>query len=161
MSSGVLIKGGYVITAAHSVLEDADTVVSELTIDGTAFDVICSDLRTDLALLRPRQKIKGITEAIISISNARPSDHISLIGCPESIPDSKTKGAVIPFTSLSEFMVDAWCAPGSSGGGVWNNNNELTGIMISMSNGCDVRTCFAASAHAIHAFLYKCNAPIN
>ncbi len=133
--SGFIIDaGGYIITNAH-VVENADEVKVNLY-DKTEYtaEVIGSDRRTDVALL----KIDATNLPTVKIGDPeklKVGEWVVAIGKPFGLENTMTAGIVsakgrdLPQENLVPFIqTDAAINPGNSGGPLFNMHGEVVGI---------------------------------
>ncbi|MFK5987075.1 MAG: DegQ family serine endoprotease [Pseudomonadota bacterium] len=147
LGSGVIINAtsGYVITN-HHVIADADDIVVTLK-DGRKFsaELIGSDAKTDISIL----KIPSKNLTAIKMSNSdslRVGDFAIAIGNPYGLGQSVTSGIIsalgrnnLGIEGYEDFIqTDASINPGNSGGALVNLYGELIGIntaILSKSGG--------------------------
>ena len=133
-SGFILSKDGYVITNNH-VVDGADEVVVKNS-DGEEFkaEVIGTDAKLDLALLKI--KAKGLRGVQLGDSDKlRVGDWVVAIGNPFGLEQTVTagivsaKGRVIGAGPYDNFIqTDAAINPGNSGGPLFNAKGEVIGI---------------------------------
>jgi len=133
-SGFILSKDGYVITNNH-VVEGADEVVVRNS-DGEEFtaEIIGSDAKLDLALLKI--DAKGLHAVTLGDSKKlRVGDWVVAIGNPFGLEQTVTagivsaKGRVIGAGPYDNFIqTDAAINPGNSGGPLFNAKGEVIGI---------------------------------
>jgi len=130
----ILSKDGYIVTNNH-VVKDADEIVVKNS-DGEEFEaeLIGTDPKLDLALLKINKKnVKPVT---LGDSNAmRVGDWVVAIGNPFGLEQTVTagivsaKGRVIGSGPYDDFIqTDAAINPGNSGGPLFNAKGEVIGI---------------------------------
>ena len=138
--SGVIInEDGYVVTNNH-VIENANNVTITL-ITGETYEteLVGSDARTDLAVIKVKNPDKKLPYAVVGDSSKlRVGDSVIAIGNPlgEEFAGSATKGIVsatnrtvnISDKILTVIQTDAAINPGNSGGALVNMNGEVVGI---------------------------------
>ena len=138
--SGVLIgSSGLIVTNLH-VLEDADDLWVR-THSGERFDdvsVIDFDQVKDIALL----KIKGFdlpTATLGNSNSARSGQSVIAIGAPKGLEQTVSRGIVsairVMDAGFKTIQTDAAISPGSSGGGLFNYEGELIGILTAYQTG--------------------------
>jgi len=130
----VLSRQGYIVTNNH-VVKDADEIVVTLS-DGSELDaeLIGTDPKLDLALLKI--KAKGLKPVKLGDSDKlRVGDWVVAIGNPFGLEQTVTagivsaKGRVIGSGPYDDFIqTDAAINPGNSGGPLFNVNGEVIGI---------------------------------
>lgn len=145
--SGVIVSSdGYIVTNNH-VIEDARSVEVTLA-DGTTYpaEVIGTDAVTDLAVV----KINATqlpTATLGNSDNIQVGDAVVAIGNPlGSLGGSATNGIIsaldreitIDNETMYLLQTNAAVNPGNSGGGLFNNQGELIGIVNAKSIGSDI-----------------------
>ena len=133
-SGFILSKDGYVITNNH-VVDGADEVIVKNS-EGEEFkaEVIGTDAKLDLALLKI--KAKGLRGVQLGDSDQlRVGDWVVAIGNPFGLEQTVTagivsaKGRVIGAGPYDNFIqTDAAINPGNSGGPLFNTKGEVIGI---------------------------------
>lgn len=138
MGSGFVIDAekGYIITNNH-VIKDADEVQVTFANDETATaEVIGSDEKTDLAVLKIDPKDLNLTEATFGNSDTmRVGDWILAIGNPFGLGGTVTAGIIsarardIQSGPYDDYLqTDASINRGNSGGPMFNLAGEVIGI---------------------------------
>ncbi|SFR49424.1 DegQ family serine endoprotease [Thiomicrospira sp. ALE5] len=135
VGSGFIIsQDGYILTN-HHVIDGADKIVVRLS-DRKEYEaeLIGSDSRTDVALLRVDAQDLP-TVQIGSADNLRVGEWVLAIGAPFGLDYTVTKGIVsakgrnLPDDSYVPFIqTDVAINPGNSGGPLINLNGEVVGI---------------------------------
>lgn len=134
--SGFIIGAdGYILTNAH-VIEEADELYVTLSDDAEyKAEVIGSDEKTDIALLKieseqPLPVIKIGDSNLLQVGQP-----VVAIGSPYGLDQTVTSGIIsalgrrLPREDLVPFIqTDAAINPGNSGGPLLNNNGEVIGI---------------------------------
>ena len=146
--SGVILSSdGYILTCAH-VVDDADTV-TVTTSDGTEYDaeVVGSDTADDIAVLKI--DATGLTAAVIGDSDAASvGETVYADGNPGgTLSGTITEGIVSALNreitvetdsgeaiTLNVIQTSAAVSPGSSGGGLFNDQGELIGVVNAKSS---------------------------
>ena len=145
--SGVIVTAnGYIVTNYH-VIEDAKKITVTTT-DGTQYEatVVGSDSDTDLAILKI--EVTGLTSAVLgNSSNLLTGQSVIVIGNPlGSLGGSVTTGIIsalsreitISGNTMTLLQTNAAVNPGNSGGGLFDLNGNLVGIVNAKSSGEDV-----------------------
>lgn len=145
--SGVIIsKDGYIVTN-HHVVEGA-TKVTVRTKDGTEYDakIIGSDSKSDLAVIKI--EASDLQAAIMGTSaDLSVGDEAIAIGNPlGELGGTVTQGIIsaldreinIDGQTMTLLQTDTAINKGNSGGGLFNNNGELIGIVNAKSSGSSV-----------------------
>ncbi|MDZ7754307.1 MAG: DegQ family serine endoprotease [Gammaproteobacteria bacterium] len=135
LGSGLIISGdGYVVTN-HHVIQDADKVIVRLS-DRREFvaEVVGSDPRSDLALLR----IEAANLPVVRIGRSedlKVGEWVLAIGSPFGFEHSATAGIVsakgrsLPSDNYVPFIqTDVAINPGNSGGPLFNLDGEVVGV---------------------------------
>ncbi len=145
--SGVIIsQDGYILTNNH-VIEDANKITVRLR-NGKEYEakLIGKDSKTDTAVIKIEEK--GLKYAILgNSSNLQVGDLAVVIGNPlGKLGGTVTSGIIsalereitIEGKKMNLIQTDAGVNPGNSGGGLFNSNGELVGIVTAKSSGIDV-----------------------
>ncbi|HIH2762922.1 MAG TPA: trypsin-like peptidase domain-containing protein [Candidatus Azoamicus sp.] len=158
LGSGVIVdKLGYILTNNH-VIKDSNSISIKLY-NGTSssVDLVGSDTRTDLAILKIKKKELLNNLPVISLGNSdtlRVGDVVLAIGNPFGFDNTVTQGIVSGLGSVSArsneqqvsfggwldnlIQTDAAINPGNSGGALIDVHGNLVGInlaIISRSGG--------------------------
>jgi len=136
LGSGFIIDGkGTILTNSH-VVSQADEIEVELS-DGRKFkaEIVGTDDKTDIAVIRIRPKGDLPTVALGDSSKLRPGDWVMAIGNPFGLEHTVTvgvvsaKGRLIGGGPFARFIqTDASINPGNSGGPLFNIDGEVVGI---------------------------------
>lgn len=129
-ATGVVYNADTVITANHVLPADRDCSPSAGGIDAK---VVARNVRHDVAILRLEKNLN--TRGTIKLGNPRIGQPVIVLGFPRLIgftvsphPLSVTSGVVA--TSTNKWLrITAQFFFGSSGGGVWDENGKLIGIV--------------------------------
>ncbi len=165
LGSGVLIsEDGLVFTAAH-VVQTADTVEVEF-LDGQTIwaEVVASEPKADVALLKLREVPEGAVIAKVADSDrVNVGDQVFVIGAPLGLSHTLTVGhisarhtsgdAAGELTLGEFFQTDAAINQGNSGGPMFNMDGEVIGIVshiMTLSGGFDGLGFVATSNMAMH-----------
>ena len=146
--SGVIIsEDGYIITN-HHVIEDANSVTVTLRDGSTSYTaaVIGSDSENDIALLKV--DAKGLTPATFGDSSTLAvGDYVVAIGNPlgelggtvtDGIISALARDVTIEDQNMTLLQTNAQISPGNSGGGLFNANGELIGIVNAKDSATEV-----------------------
>ncbi len=152
LGSGVIVgkfdnsngqNGYYIITNAH-VVEGSNMQSSSIVTlnDGTEYkSILCGiDTRSDIAVLQIVENKKELTCAVWANENNKllVGEEIIVIGYPLGVLDNTvTNGYLsaldtnlsISGIEMNLLQIDATVNPGNSGGGLFNRNGELIGIV--------------------------------
>jgi serine protease Do len=145
--SGVIIsQDGYILTNNH-VINGANSVKVRLR-DGTEYDatIIGSDSDNDIALLKV--SATGLSPATFGDSNSLAvGDYVVAIGNPlgelggtvtDGIISALARKVTIEDTQMTLLQTNAQVNPGNSGGGLFNENGELVGIVNAKQSATEV-----------------------
>ncbi|MBN1653934.1 MAG: DegQ family serine endoprotease [Deltaproteobacteria bacterium] len=136
VGSGFIIDPSGLLVTNHHVIEGADKIEVQLT-DDRVFEVelVGSDERTDLALLRIKKAKDLPFVSFGESSQLRVGDHVIAIGNPFGLDHTVTSGIVsakervIGAGPYDDFIqTDASINPGNSGGPLFNLRGEVVGI---------------------------------
>ena len=152
LGSGVIVdKRGYVLTNNH-VIKDATSIIIKLSNGITSkAELVGSDSRTDLAILKIKQKdlLKDIPVILLGNSDKlRVGDVVLAIGNPFGFDNTVTQGIISGLGSVSArsneqqvsfggwldnlIQTDAAINPGNSGGALIDVYGNLIGINIAI-----------------------------
>ena len=145
--SGVIIsQDGYILTNNH-VIDGANSVKVRLR-DGTEYDatIIGSDASNDIALLKVNAT--GLSAATFGDSSRLAvGDYVVAIGNPlgelggtvtDGIISALARKVTIENTQMTLLQTNAQVNPGNSGGGLFNANGELVGIVNAKQSATEV-----------------------
>ncbi len=152
LGSGVIIdKRGYVLTNNH-VIKDASSIIVKLY-NGSSIeaDIVGTDSRTDLAILKLKNRDMLDSLPVIQLGNSdnlRVGDVALAIGNPFGFDNTVTQGIISGLGSISErsneqqvsfggfldnlIQTDAAINPGNSGGGLIDVYGNLIGINVAI-----------------------------
>lgn len=149
-SGFIISEDGYVVTNHHVIADGEDIQV--ILDDGERLDarLVGSDERTDLALLKIKEKRKF---PFVPMSNkiARVGDWVLAVGNPFGLASSVTAGIVsahgrrVGASPYDYLQIDAAVNRGNSGGPAFNLNGEVVGVnsAIYSPSGGNVGIAFA------------------
>ncbi len=135
--SGVIYTAdGYIITNAH-VIDGAQQITVTLN-DGTSYSakVIGSDSQSDVAVVKI--DATGLTPAVLGDSDSVSIGETAIaVGNPSSLGITTTDGIIsalnrnvtIEGNTMTLLQTSAAISPGNSGGGLFNENGQLIGIV--------------------------------
>ena len=136
--SGVIIsEDGYILTCAH-VVSGANTITVELN-DGTEYaaTIVGSDSSSDIAVIKI--DATGLTAATLGNSdNLAVGETVVAVGNPmgtlsgtvtDGIVSAVNRAVEVEGNEMNLIQTDAAISPGNSGGGLFNTNGELIGIV--------------------------------
>lgn len=145
--SGVIISENGTIVTNHHVIDGA-TSITVRTTDGTEYEaaLIASDEKTDVAVLKV--EATGLTYASFADSSSlKVGDSVIAIGNPlgelggtvtEGIISALDREVTIDNETMTLLQTSAAVSPGNSGGGLFDLNGGLIGIVNAKSSGSDV-----------------------
>lgn len=156
VGSGFIISpDGYIVTNNH-VVQDADEVTVQLEDDTElAADVVGTDPRTDLALLKIQEERDDLPYVEWADDEARVGDWVVAVGNPFGLGGTVTAGIVsargrdINANYYDDFLqIDAAVNRGNSGGPSFNTEGEVVGVntAIFSPSGGNVGIAFAIPA---------------
>ena len=142
--SGVIIsQDGYILTCAH-VVSGATSVKVQLDGSDESYDatIVGQDSTSDIAVLKI--DATGLTPAVIGDSDALAVGEVAVaVGNPlGTLSNTVTDGVVsalnrqvtVQDNDMTLIQTDASISPGNSGGGLFNGNGELIGIVNAKSS---------------------------
>ena len=147
--SGVIISSdGYILTCDHVVAGASNITVTIGDVDYTA-TVVGEDSTSDVAVLKI--DANGLTPAVVGDSDTLTvGDNVLAVGNPlGELGGTVTSGIVSALNrsvsiqssgsvnTMSLIQMDASVSPGNSGGGLFNMNGELVGIVNAKSSDSD------------------------
>lgn len=157
-SGVVLTEDGYIVTN-HHVIDGASTIKVRLS-GGQTYTATLkgTDAKTDLAVLKI--DASGLVPArLTDSSKVRVGDFVIAIGNPlgelggtvtEGIISAKDREISIGGQSMTLFQTSAAVNPGNSGGGLFNLDGELVGVVNAKSSGSDIEgLAFAIPANTV------------
>ena len=141
--SGVIIsQDGYILTCAH-VVSGATSIKVQLN-DGNSYDatIVGSDSTSDIAVIKI--EATGLTPAVIGDSDALAvGETVVAVGNPlGTLSNSVTDGIIsalnrqvtVEDNNMTLLQTSASISPGNSGGGLFNANGELIGVVNAKSS---------------------------
>lgn len=142
--SGVIIsQDGYILTCAH-VVNGATSVKVQLNGSDESYDatVVGQDSTSDIAVLKI--DATGLTPAVIGDSDALAVGEVAVaVGNPlgtlsntvtDGIVSALNRQVTVQNNDMTLIQTDASISPGNSGGGLFNANGELIGIVNAKSS---------------------------
>ena len=142
--SGVIIsQDGYILTCAH-VVSGATSVKVQLNSSDESYDatVVGQDSTSDVAVLKI--EATGLTPAVIGDSDALAVGEVAVaVGNPlgtlsntvtDGIVSALNRQVTVQNNDMTLIQTDASISPGNSGGGLFNGNGELIGIVNAKSS---------------------------
>ena len=157
-SGVILTEDGYIVTN-HHVIEGANTIKVRLN-NGQIYSATLTgtDEKTDLAVIKINAS--GLEPAKLADSaKARAGDFVIAIGNPlgelggtvtEGIISAKDREMTIDGRTMTLLQTSAAVNPGNSGGGLFDLNGELVGVVNAKSSGADIEgLAFAIPANTV------------
>ena len=157
-SGVVLTEDGYIVTN-HHVIDGASAIKVRLS-SGQTYTAILTgtDEKTDLAVIKINAS--GLTAATLADSSSvRVGNFVIAIGNPlgelggtvtEGIISAKDREITIDGKSMTLLQTSAAVNPGNSGGGLFNLDGELVGVVNAKSSGDDIEgLAFAIPANTV------------
>lgn len=157
-SGVILTEDGYIVTN-HHVIDGASTIKVRLS-SGQSYtaSLTGTDEKTDLAVLKI--DASGLTAATLADSSSvRVGDFVIAIGNPlgelggtvtNGIISAKDREITIDGESMTLLQTSAAVNPGNSGGGLFNLDGELVGVVNAKSSGEDIEgLAFAIPANTV------------
>lgn len=145
--SGVVIsEDGYILTCAH-VVNGATNVKVQLNGDDTQYDatVVGLDTASDIAVVKI--EATGLTPAVVGDSDKLAvGEEVIAVGNPlGTLGGTVTNGIIsalnrqitVENNAMTLIQTNAAVSPGNSGGGLFNANGELVGIVNAKSDSSD------------------------
>lgn len=152
LGSGVIVdKKGYVLTNNHVIREAGEISIKFSSGVTTEVELIGSDARTDLAILKIKDKklLKNLPVILLGNSDKlRVGDIVLAIGNPFGFDNTVTQGIISALGSVSArsnehqfsfggwldslIQTDAAINPGNSGGALTDVNGNLIGINLAI-----------------------------
>lgn len=157
-SGVILTEDGYIVTN-HHVIDGASTIKVRLS-NGETYTAALTgtDEKTDLAVVKINAS--DLTAAkLADSSSVRVGDFVIAIGNPlgelggtvtEGIISAKDREITIDGEAMTLLQTSAAVNPGNSGGGLFNLNGELVGVVNAKSSGEDIEgLAFAIPANTV------------
>lgn len=145
-SGVVLTKDGYIVTNNHVI--DSAKKITVITADEKQYTaaVVGVDEETDIAVLKI--DATDLTPAVLGNSaDLKVGDSAIIIGNPlgelggtltQGIISALDREITLDGQTMNLLQTDAAVNPGNSGGGIFDNNAELVGIVVAKSISTDV-----------------------
>ena len=147
--SGVIISSdGYILTCAH-VVDGASNITVTINDKDYTATLVGEDTTSDIAVIKI--DANGLTPAVVGDSDTLTvGDNVLAVGNPlGELGGTVTSGIVSALNrsvsiqssgsvnTMSLIQMDASVSPGNSGGGLFNMNGELVGIVNAKSSSSD------------------------
>lgn len=133
--SGIILsENGVIVTNLHVIVDVRD--ISVKLSNGSRFDevqILGFDEKNDLAIL----KVSGRSLPYVDLNfstKAQIGQTVYALGAPEGLEQTLSKGIVSSIRTLEDrklIQTDAAISAGSSGGGLFSQNGELLGVLVS------------------------------
>ena len=147
--SGVIISSdGYILTCAH-VVDGASNITVTINDKDYTATLVGEDTTSDIAVIKI--DADGLTPATVGDSNSlKVGQNVMAVGNPLGELGGTVTGGMISalnrsvtiqgsssVNTMSLIQMDASVSPGNSGGGLFNMNGELVGIVNAKSSSSD------------------------
>ena len=147
--SGVIISSdGYILTCAH-VVDGASTITVTIGDKDYTATLVGEDTTSDIAVIKI--DADGLTPATVGNSDSlKVGQSVMAVGYPRGELGGTVTGGMISalnrsvtiqgsssVNTMSLIQMDASVSPGNSGGGLFNMNGELVGIVNAKSSSSD------------------------
>lgn len=129
LGSAVVIRPDLVLTNCH-VLDDSNAVGTVIDRQVLLFDVIGGDTNRDLCLMRPEKPLRNVQKTR-SFRSLRIGERVFAIGSPLGLENTLSEGIISGLRTdegIRYIQTSAAVSPGSSGGGLFDENGALIGI---------------------------------
>ena len=144
-SGVVFTQDGYIVTNYHVVEGARQITVTLANEESYSATVVGSDSESDLALLKI--EATGLTPAVLGDSDTvQVGETVIAVGNPtgnlggtitDGIVSALNRNVTVEGNNMTLMQTSAAVSPGNSGGGLFNANGELIGIVNAKSNGED------------------------
>ena len=151
--SGVILsEDGYIVTNTHVIVDDGGKVVSDITVtlkNGEKYPatVIGADAETDVAVLKI--EAAGLTPAVVrNVENALlVGEEVLAVGNPlgelggtvtNGIISALDRAIAVDGNTMNLLQTNAAVNPGNSGGGLFDMQGRLVGIVNAKSSGSGI-----------------------
>ena len=133
-SGTILTEDGIIVTNLHVIIENNDLSVK--LSNGSRYDevqILGFDEENDLAII----KVNGRNLPHVPlnrIAKAKVGQTVYALGAPEGLEQTLSKGIVSSvrnFEGVKVIQTDAAISSGSSGGGLFSQNGDLLGVLVS------------------------------
>ncbi len=151
-SGSFISSDGLILTNAHVV--ERFSRVEVITQDGRRFagDVISTDRRNDLALIKVQSQERFPFLPLADSKGIQVGQRVFAIGSPFGLSGTLTTGILSRIAPNGDLQTDAAINPGNSGGPLLNSKGELIGVNKAIiGNGQGIG--FATSAPTARTFI--------
>lgn len=152
--SGILLDPNHVVTARHCV-DSGEPLVCEFPL-GRTFNVVeVWEGETDCAILRLDRPVVSESFELAFDAKVEFGEEVAILGSPLIMEHVASFGHVTgfhvqeDFWNVPLFVVDAWAAPGYSGGGVINKEGQLIGLLVGGPNHVGAGLCWVLPVDCI------------
>lgn len=158
LGSAVVIRPDLVLTNCH-VLDDSNAVGTVINRQVMIFDVIGGDTNRDLCLMRPERPMRQVQKTR-GFRSLRIGERVFAIGSPMGLENTLSEGIISGLRTdegIRYIQTSAAVSPGSSGGGLFDENGALIGITTFKAEGENLNFAVAIdeSERVIAHFLKK------
>jgi len=152
--SAVVVSPGRVITNCH-VLRQATSITLRRDREETPARLEFPDPERDLCQLKA-DRLPAVSQNIAPIASLRVGQKVYAIGAPRGLEQSLSDGLISslrrdPAGELEYIQITAPISPGSSGGGLFDDQGRLIGITTAIIGGGAQNLNFARPAEWIRA----------
>ena len=147
-SGGIISSDGYILTCAH-VVDGASTITVTIGDKDYTATLVGEDTTSDIAVIKI--DADGLTPATVGNSDSlKVGQSVMAVGNPLGELGGTVTGGMISalnrsvtiqgsssVNTMSLIQMDASVSPGNSGGGLFNMNGELVGIVNAKSSSSD------------------------
>ncbi|MEB3827563.1 S1C family serine protease [Phormidium sp. CCY1219] len=158
-SGSIISADGLVLTNDHVVRDARNRRVQVMTSEGERYvgQVIATDRRNDLALVRLQTRDRLPTVRIADPDGIRVGQRVYAIGSPFGLSGTLTTGILSRIADNGDLQTDAAINPGNSGGPLLNSQGELIGVNKAILSpgrtGGNIGIGFATSATVARTFI--------
>ena len=153
----------YILTAAHVIKNAKIVEIKNYNNKSEKVDVILTDFKTDIAILKSKNKGQSV---LVTKKKIKYGNEVCLIGNSFGLGQSLSCGIVsglnrtrLGFNQIEDFIqTDAAVNPGASGAPLLNNDGELVGMVDAIYTkeaDIDAGVNFAIDIKLIEKFLNK------
>ncbi|MCK9369508.1 serine protease [Candidatus Dojkabacteria bacterium] len=124
-ASGVVFETGFVLTVCHAIEVD-----SKIKVNGIEAEIVFASPKDDLLLLAcPTIQVERLP-----LAEAQVTEQVYYVGNPGSLKNAVIFGRVVAENGM--LYCDTAVQMGASGGGLYNMNGDLCGLVVAMKQAC-------------------------